>query len=58
MFIPPTSLTWAAIPFLEPEQAWVPRLDYGGVKCQVFQMFKINICRIFEWLKISVNLKM
>ena len=51
MFIPPTSLSWAAIPSLEPEQAWVPRLDYGGVKFQVFQMFKISICRIFEWLK-------
>ena len=48
MFIPPTSLSWAAIPSLEPEQAWVLGLDYGGVKFQVFQMFKINICRILS----------
>ena len=30
ILLPPTSLTWAAIPSLEPEQAWVPLLDWMG----------------------------
>lgn len=27
---PPVSLTWAAIPSLESEEAWFPWLDWGG----------------------------
>ena len=30
ILLPPTSLTWAAVPSLEPEQAWVPLLNWMG----------------------------
>lgn len=29
---PPTSLTWSGVPSLDPEWAWVPQLDWDGVK--------------------------
>ena len=29
---PPTFLICTAVPSLEPEQAWVPSLDWGGVQ--------------------------
>ena len=30
ILLPPTSLTWAAVLSLEPEQAWVPLLYWMG----------------------------
>ena len=32
ILLPLTSLTWAALPFWEPEQAWVSCLDSSGVE--------------------------
>ena len=29
---PPASLTWSGVPSLDPEWAWVPQLDWDGVK--------------------------
>ena len=47
---PPTSLTGAALPFQEPEQAWVSCLDSYGAKAARLRQPKLRWTTLQFWL--------
>ena len=50
ILFPLTSLTWAALPFREPEQAWVSCLDSSGVKAARLRQPKLRWTTLQFWL--------